>query len=137
MNLNKVHLVGRVGSLPELKNTSNGSMVAKFTLATNQVYKDKNGERKESSQFHNIVVWGKLAKIVQEYAVKGQEMCVIGRIEYRSWEKQDGTKGYITEIVLEEMQLGSKPRNDRKQATEEPPVEANESVPINASDVPF
>jgi len=110
MNLNKAQLIGRIVNDPEIKALPSGASVAKFTLATNRVYKTKEGEKKETAQFHNCVAFGKLADIIKQWAKKGQEVYVDGRIEYRTWDKKDGGKGYITEIMIENFQMGAKAR---------------------------
>lgn len=119
MNLNKAQLIGRVTRAPELKNLQGGQAVTKFSIATNHSYKDKNGEKQESTQFHNIVAWGKLAEVISQWVTKGQEIYVSGRIEYREWDKQDGTKGYMTEIIAEDFQFGAKPKGVGDQREEE------------------
>lgn len=112
MNVNSATLIGRVTKTPELKVTPGGTPVTKFSLATNHTYKDKNGDKKEMAQFHNCVAWGKTAEVINQYVTKGQELYVCGRIEYRSWDKQDGTKGYMTEIIVDQFQFGAKPKTD-------------------------
>ena len=91
-----------------MKALPSGTPVVKFGLATNRVYKTKEGEKKEMAQFHNCVAFGKLAEIIGQWVKKGQEVYADGRIEYRSWDKKDGTKGYATEIVIENFQMGAK-----------------------------
>ena len=108
MNLNKAQLIGRITKDPEMKALPSGTPVVKFGLATNRVYKTKEGEKKEMAQFHNCVAFGKLAEIIGQWVKKGQEVYADGRIEYRSWDKKDGTKGYATEIVIENFQMGVK-----------------------------
>ncbi len=110
VNLNKAQLIGRITNDPEMKALPSGAQVVKFGLATNRVYKTKEGEKKELVQFHNCVAFGKLAEIIGQWAKKGQEVYADGRIEYRSWDKKDGTKGYATEIVVENFQMGAKAR---------------------------
>ena len=134
MNLNKVHLIGRVTRDPELKATTTGVKVAKFGLATNHTYKKENGEKVEQVQFHNCVVFGKGAEIISQYSKKGAEPYAEGRIEYRSWEK-DGVKKYATEIVVENFQLGAKAKGTTEDKTEEKEVVEEEE--INPEDIPF
>lgn len=114
MNLNKVFLIGRIVRDLELKSTPGGTSVAKFSLATNHVYVGKDGEKKETAQFHNCVVFGKQAENASRYLVKGQEAMIEGRIEYRAWDKKDGTKGYATEIMADRIQFGQKPTGGAK-----------------------
>lgn len=114
MALNKVLLIGNLTRDPELRSTSSGQSVANFGLATNRVWKDSNtGERREAAEFHNIVMWRRLAEIAGQYLRKGSKIFVEGRIQTRSWQDQSGNKRYMTEIVAENMQmLDRKPQGD-------------------------
>ncbi|MDI6778492.1 MAG: single-stranded DNA-binding protein [Patescibacteria group bacterium] len=106
MALNKVLLIGNLTRDPELRSTSSGQSVANFGLATNRVWKDPNtGERKEAVEFHNIVVWRRLAEIAGQYLRKGSKIFIEGRIQTRSWQDQSGSKRYMTEIVAENLQM--------------------------------
>jgi single-strand DNA-binding protein len=107
--VNKVMLVGRLGKEPEVRNLDNGAIVANFSIATSESYKDKTtGDKKEITEWHNIVIWGKLAEIVQRYVHKGDLIFVEGKLRTRSWEK-DGVTRYTTEILGDNMtMLGSK-----------------------------
>jgi single-strand DNA-binding protein len=111
MNLNKVFLLGRVASDIELKRTPAGQSVCTFSLATNRIYKDASGQKKEEAQFHRIVLWAKQAEIASQFLTKGGLVLIEGRIQNRSWEGTDGTKRYTTEIIGESMQLGPKSSN--------------------------
>ena len=107
MFLNKVLLIGNLTRDPELRSLPSGMNVASFSLATNRVWKDKDGNRQESADFHNIVVFGKQAEIVTQYLKKGSSVLVEGRIQTRSWDdKTSGQKKYRTEIVAERVQFG-------------------------------
>jgi single-strand DNA-binding protein len=110
MSVNKVILVGRLGRDPETRYTSGGQAVANFTLATDETFKDRSGERQKRTEWHRIVLWGKLAEIAQQYLKKGQLVYVEGRIQTRQWEdKRDGQKRTTTEIVGNVMRmLGSR-----------------------------
>ena len=110
MSVNKVILVGRLGRDPETRYTSGGQAVANFTLATDESYKSRSGERQKRTEWHRIVVWGKLAEIVQQYLKKGKLVYIEGRIQTRQWEdKRDGQKRTTTEIVASSMKmLGSR-----------------------------
>lgn len=110
MSVNKVILVGRLGKDPEVKSTPSGSTVAKFSLATDEKFTDRNGERQERTEWHNIVAWGKLAEICGQYLRKGKQVYIEGSIRTDSWEdKESGQKRYRTEIIAQTMQmLGSK-----------------------------
>lgn len=104
---NKVILLGRLGADPELAQTSIGTPVAKFSLATSETYKGKT-----TVQWHKIVAWGKLAEICEKHLVKGQQAYFEGKIQYREWEK-DGKKHYATDIVVDKMEfVGSKKAGD-------------------------
>lgn len=108
MNLNKVFIIGRMVRDPELKTLPAGTSVAKFSVATNHVYTDKSGAKQETAQFHNCVVFGRLAETVSQFLQKGQEVMIEGRIQTNSWDKKDGTKGYMTEIICERVQFGQR-----------------------------
>ena len=106
MSVNKVILVGRLGRDPETRYTSGGQAVANFTLATDESYKDRAGERQKRTEWHRIVLWGKLAEIAQQYLKKGMLVYVEGRIQTRQWEdKRDGQKRTTTEIVGNVMRM--------------------------------
>lgn len=109
ISLNKAFIIGRLTRDPESRTTPNGQRVASISVATNRNFKDKEGNKQEQVEFHNVVVWGRLAEIASQYLVKGQEVMIEGRIQTRSWDGQDGAKKYRTEIVAESLQLGSKP----------------------------
>jgi single-strand DNA-binding protein len=106
MSVNKAILVGRLGRDPETRYTSGGQAVANFTLATDETFKDRAGERQKRTEWHRIVVWGKLAEIVQQYLKKGMLVYIEGRIQTRQWEdKRDGQKRTTTEIVANVMRM--------------------------------
>jgi single-strand DNA-binding protein len=105
-SVNKVILIGNLGKDPEIKYTPSGVPVAKFSLATNEKYKDKGGEWQERTEWHNIVAWQRLAEIVGEYVKKGSKLYIEGRLQTSSWEdKQSGEKKYRTEIVANDLVL--------------------------------
>ena len=104
--LNKVMLIGNLGRDPEVRSTPSGQPVASFTLATNRKWKDKNGQRQEQTEWHNIVCWGRQAEVAGQYLTKGKQIYVEGRLQTRSWEdKQSGEKKYRTEIVCDNFQM--------------------------------
>jgi single-strand DNA-binding protein len=106
MSVNKVILVGRLGRDPETRYTSGGQAVANFTLATDETYKDRAGERQKRTEWHRVVLWGKLAEIAQQYLKKGTLVYIEGRIQTRQWEdKRDGQKRSTTEIVANVMRM--------------------------------
>ncbi len=108
--LNKVMLIGNLGRDPEVRNTPSGQAVATFSLATNRRWRDRDGNRQEQTEWHNIVCWGRQAEIAGQYLAKGRQIFVEGRLQTRSWEdKQSGEKKYRTEIVCDNFQmLGSR-----------------------------
>ncbi len=103
MNLNRAQIIGNLTRDPETRTTPNGQLVANFSVATSYVWKDQSGQRQEKPEYHNIVAWGKLAEICQQYLGKGRKVYVEGRLQTRDWEGQDGVKRYRTEIVAETM----------------------------------
>jgi single-strand DNA-binding protein len=106
MSVNKAILVGRLGRDPETRFTSGGQAVANFTLATDETFKDRSGERQKRTEWHRIVLWGKLAEITQQYVKKGMLVYIEGRIQTRQWEdKRDGQKKQTTEIVANVMRM--------------------------------
>lgn len=110
MNVNKVILVGRLTKDPEVRNTPSGQSVSNISLATNRAWKDKNGQKQEKTEFHNIVLWGRLAEIAGQYLTKGQESYFEGRLETRKFTGKDGVERRTTEVVAENMQLGARAR---------------------------
>jgi len=111
--MNKVILTGTTGKDPEIKIFENGTKVANFSLATNERWKDKSGNKMESTEWHNIVAFGKLAELSESYIKKGMRLMIIGKIKTRSWEGQDGKK-YITEIHMEEIEFPPKPKEENQ-----------------------
>src|SRR6202453_602828 len=103
--VNKVILIGRLGTDPEVRYTSNGGAVANFSLATNESWTDKSGQKQERTEWHRIVVWGKLAELCGQYLSKGRQAFVEGRLQTRSWEDQQGQKRYTTEVVANTVQF--------------------------------
>jgi len=104
--VNKVMLIGNLGRDPEVRSTPSGQPVATFSLATNRRYKDREGNRQEQTEWHNIVCWGRQAEIAGQYLTKGKQIYVEGRIQTRSWDdKQTGEKKYMTEIVCDNFQM--------------------------------
>ena len=109
-SVNKCILIGRCGKDPEVR-TTNNSTVANFSIATSESYKDKTtGEKKEITDWHNVVIWGKLAEIVQKYVRKGDLLYIEGKLRTRSWEK-DGVTRYITEVIADQMNMLSSKGN--------------------------
>ena len=108
MYLNKAIIIGNLTRDPEMRALPSGIQVCSFSVATNRVWKDKEGNKKEQADFHNIVVFGRQAETAGQYLKKGQSVLVEGRIQTRSWDDKDGTKKYRTEIVADRVQFGPK-----------------------------
>jgi single-strand DNA-binding protein len=100
---NKVQLIGNLGNDPEIINLESGKTLAKFAIATNESYKNAQGEKVADTQWHNIVAWGKTAQIVEKYVTKGKEVAIEGKLTTRIWEDKDGMKRYTTEVVCNEL----------------------------------
>ncbi len=105
MSLNKVMLIGNLGTDPELKYTPGGQAVCNFSLATNEKWKDKSGALQERVEWHRIVVWGKQADSCKEYLAKGRSVYIEGKIQTRSWEDKDGQKRYATEVIAHDVKF--------------------------------
>lgn len=105
MSVNKVILVGNLGKDPELRYTPSGAAVATFSIATTERYKDRDGNRQEKTEWHNIVAWRQLAEICGKFLHKGKQVYIEGKIQTRSYDDRDGNKRYITEIVADQMQM--------------------------------
>ena len=100
---NKVQLIGNLGNDPEIVDLDGGTKLAKFSIATNETYKNAKGEKVTDTQWHNVVAWGKTAEIVENYLTKGNEVAVEGKLTHRSYETKEGEKRYITEIKCNEL----------------------------------
>lgn len=100
---NKVQLIGNLGNDPEMVTMENGSKLAKFSLATNETYKNAEGEKITDTQWHNIVAWGKIAEIAENFLSKGKEVVIEGKLMSRSYETKEGEKRYITEVKCNEL----------------------------------
>jgi single-strand DNA-binding protein len=139
-SVNKVMLIGRLGKDPEVKYTPSGTAVAKFTLATDEVFKDRNGEQQRRTEWHTVVAWSRLAEICGEYLTKGKQVYIEGSIRSRQWEDQNGGKRTAYEIVAREMKmLGSRADSERSTAASGPmPVSAGQgsAEPEMGSDSP-
>ena len=142
-SINKVILVGRLGRDPEIKYTAGGQALARFSLATDESYKDRNsGEQKQRTEWHNIVAWRRLAEICGEYLTKGKLVYIEGRLRTRKWEDREGNKRSTTEIEAREMQMLS-PRGEGDRGSPSAPTEGAEGTPpatapeITDDDIPF
>ena len=139
-SLNKAILIGNLGKDPEQRFMPNGDAVCNFSIATKESYKDKNGDKQEKTEWHNVVIYGKLAEIAGQYLKKGSSVYIEGRIQTRKWQDNGGNDRYTTEIIASAMQmLGGKPDSDskpqrqqdtRKQAPR-PADEFEDSIPFN------
>jgi single-strand DNA-binding protein len=133
MNLNKVFVLGNLTRDPEIRNLPSGQSVASFGLATNRFFKDKDGQKQQQVEFHNIVLFGKLAETAKSFLNKGSLALVEGRLQTRSWDdKQSGAKKSKTEIVGEKIQLG--PR--RAQNSAQPSMNSNSQSNNASEDIP-
>lgn len=120
-SFNQVIIVGNLARDPELRSTSSGRSVASFAVATNRVWTDQNGEQQEQADFHNVVVWEKLAELADQYLSKGRRVMIVGRLQTRSWEGDDGKKNYRTEIVANEVNFLDGPGGDDGQSAKSAP----------------
>ena len=106
---NSIRLIGNLGQNPEVKETANGKKLAKFSIATNESYRDENGKEVKETMWHNLIVWGKQADTVAKYLKKGSEVAIEGKLSNRNYTDKDGIKRYVTEIVVNEfVMLGGK-----------------------------
>lgn len=136
--MNKAILIGNLGKDPEVRYTPSGTAVANFSIATSESWKDKeSGEKRERTEWHRIVAWGKLAEICGEYLHKGKQVYVEGRIQTRDWEDNDGIKRYTTEIIINQiLMLGTRsddgPRQERQPQDDyvRPPIGRYDDIPF-------
>jgi single-strand DNA-binding protein len=142
-SLNKAMIIGNLTRDPELRQTASGQAVCSFGVATNRTWKDQAGEKQEQTEFHNVVAWGRLAEIINQYLKKGNKIFIEGRLQTRDWEGQDGVKRYRTEIVAENMVMLGGNRGEgssfASQASSSIPT-INTSSPddeIKLEDIPF
>jgi len=143
-SVNKVILVGRLGRDPEIRYTTSGTAVANFTLATDEVYTNKSGDKERRTEWHRVVAWSRLAEICGEYLSKGKMVYVEGSLRTRSWEDREGKKRYTTEVVAQNMQILS-PAGEPAPASEPSPGAASkeledfdvEDESFDTEDIPF
>ena len=102
---NKVQLIGNLGNDPEIITLESGKKLAKFSLATNEHYKDKDGQKQTKTDWHNIVAWNKTVDIIEQYVSKGKEIAIEGKLSSRSYEDKEGQKRYTTEVIINELLL--------------------------------
>ena len=146
MDLNRATIIGRLTRDPEVKTTPSGQTVANLSAATSRVWTDKSGVKQEKVEFHNIVIWGKLAEIAGQYLSKGRQVYLEGRLETRDWTGQDGVKKYRTEIVADNMiMLGGNNSgagkgsfgNDTSVSNDNTDQSVSDSDEIKVEDIPF
>lgn len=139
MGVNKIILVGNVGKDPEVRHLDSGVAVASFPFATSETYRNKENQKVTNTEWHNIVVWRGLAEIVEKYVKKGDPLYLEGKIRTRSYDDKEGNKKYITEIVVDNMQmLGSKQSNsDNSEPAEKESKPDIDSAPQEEDDLPF
>jgi single-strand DNA-binding protein len=136
--INKVILVGNVGRDPEIRSTSSGTPVANFRLATNERRKDANGEWVDHTEWHTVVVWGRMVSVVEQYVHKGRQLYIEGALRTREWEQKDGQKRYSTEIHARELKLlGSRSSSDGGGSSRDDYGSVGQGFPDDADDVPF
>jgi len=114
-SVNKVILIGNLGKDPEIKRLENGAVIASFSLATSEIFTDKNsGEKREVTDWHDIVLWRGLAEVAEKYIRKGTKVYVEGKLKKRSWQDKDGNNRYATEVVGDELTILTRPDGDRQ-----------------------
>lgn len=139
-SLNRATILGNLTRDPELRNTPNGQTVANFGVATNHSWTDASGQKQEKAEFHNVVVWGKLAEICGQYLAKGRKVYVEGRLQTREWEAQDGSKRNRTEIVAENLIMldrGNGGGAPMKAVPAQAQAQESASDEIKVEDIPF
>lgn len=139
--VNKVILVGRLGSDPELRYTSNGNPVATLSLATSEKWKDKEGQTQEKTEWHRVILWSKLAELAGQYLSKGRQVYIEGKLQTRKWEDKEGQTRYTTEIVGNSMQfLGGASEGASTSASSDLPPDLGPAPDMNTGtedDIPF
>jgi len=140
--LNKVMLIGNVGKDPEMRYTANGNAVTHFSIAVNRNFQASDGERREETDWFDIVTWNKLAEICSQYLQKGSQAFVEGRLQTRSWEGQDGQKRYKTEVVAQTVLFlgqrgGGMSGAPRMEAYEDAPSSSGVGTSVDPDDLPF
>lgn len=147
-SVNKVILIGNLGKDPEIRRLENGVVVANFSIATSETFTDKTtGERRETTDWHAIVVWRGLAEVVEKYIHKGTKIYVEGKLKTRNWQDKEGNTRYTTEVLAEEITILSRPNDTERANTEQKPVyptqNQNPPAPLpdlmddEADDLPF
>lgn len=143
-DFNQAIIMGNLTRDPELRYTPNGQAVTSFAVATNRTWVDAQGEKKEDVEYHDVVVWGKLAEIVSQYLKKGRKVMIVGRLQTRNWEAQDGSKRSKTEIVATDVNFVDRPK-EGEMTNEQPKPAAGtkekaateDKEEIDIEDIPF
>jgi single-strand DNA-binding protein len=135
--VNKVILVGNLGKDAELKRTPGGAAVTTVSLATTDVYNDREGQRQEKTEWHKVVIWGKTAESISEYLTKGRQIYVEGRLQTRSWDDKDGNKRYTTEIRADRVVLLGSGRGRVERDEVSGPEPSREPEVVTDDDIPF
>jgi len=146
--VNKVILIGNVGKDPEIRHMENGTSKATFPLATTETYRDREGQRMEQTEWHNIVLWRGLAELAEKYIRKGKQLYIEGKLRTRSWEDREGNKRYTTEIIADNITLlgGLQRREEQQGGTQQsepaynagtPNTEAAPPIEGPSDDLPF
>jgi single-strand DNA-binding protein len=136
-SVNKVILVGNLGRDPEIRYTQGGTPVANFTMATTERWSDPSGEKREKTEWHRIVVWGKQAEIASEYLRKGRQVYIEGSLQTREWTDREGNKRTTTEIRAQRLQLLGRPDDRQAQPASQPDEEVAEPASYGEDDIPF
>lgn len=134
--VNKVILVGRLGNDPEIRYTQGGAAVANFNIATSENWTDREGQKQERTEWHRIVVWGKMAETCSQFLGKGRQVFVEGRLQTRQWDDKDGNKRYTTEVIASTVQFLDRGNAENTKNMDSQPMEASGSAPIE-EDIPF
>jgi single-strand DNA-binding protein len=148
MSLNKVMLIGRLGQDPELKYTPSGAAVCNFSIATSESWTDKSGQKQEKTEWHRVVVWGKLAELCNQYLGKGRQAFVEGKLQTRSWDDKEGQKRYTTEIMANTVQfldskqaaagsMGVEKQSSASEAASAPAYNLEANDQFASDDIPF
>jgi single-strand DNA-binding protein len=135
MSVNKVILVGHLGKDPEVRFTNTGSAVANFSIATSEQWNDRDGKKQERTEWHNIVVWRKLADVAEKYVTKGQLLYIEGKIRNKSWEDKDGNRKFATEVVGDNLIMLDK-RTDSTHGSHGPAASHGENIEGFSADIP-
>lgn len=137
MNLNKVFILGRLTQDPQVRSLPSGQPVANFGVATNRIFYNKDKEKQEQAEFHNVVAFGRSAEIAQSYLKQGSLVLIEGRLQTRSWEDKDGIKRYRTEIIAERLQLGPKTQRTKDQDKAPPEKGGSQKKPVPEEEIPI